>query len=471
MTENYQCFHKNNIKTLFDDEATKERIMDEIRNQLYKTNSSEWNLIIYFCGHGDYRTRSKKGYWIPHDAKYEKLNTYISFEEIQKLMSNSSIFHILLIADSCYAGGIFSYYRTEHFTQKCYTIKSRWALTSGRKELVCDGTNVNPSPFSEILVHILNLNAKTSKDLNVRRLCLDLTEDFERKFNEKEQMPEAMPLEINGYNHNGGQFVFIPKITSNIPLEIDGKPLNAEKNIAENEILSESKPEEGMPMFDSSTDTQSIIQKPNLDSQNPDTNLGVLSKEEKDEGTEHRKKIRAIIVFMSLFLLIIIMTAFSILMQKRTEPTLPNSTVPTGAATASVIITTDLSQPLIDYKTSTSPVKVDDEHMKALRDDFKTQKTRINTQPQSDTSKNTNIVFAGSFQNKENALNILSQLKKIGYLNSEIVMKQDLPYLTVVTGFNIHQSKAKQEVKSLQKKGIEAYKSEREMDKIYRKKK
>jgi hypothetical protein len=78
------------------------------------------------------------------------------------------------------------------------------------------------------------------------------------------------------------------------------------------------------------------------------------------------------------------------------------------------------------------------------------------------------IVFAGSFVNRDNAEKVLTRLKTMGYSKAEIVMKEKLPYNIVVTRIDNHDIKAKSEVKLLQKRGIEVYAAEKNMDEIYR---
>jgi hypothetical protein len=78
------------------------------------------------------------------------------------------------------------------------------------------------------------------------------------------------------------------------------------------------------------------------------------------------------------------------------------------------------------------------------------------------------IVFAGSFVNRDNAEKVLTRLKTMGYSKAEIVMKEKLPYNVVVTRIDNHDIKAKSEVKSLQKRGIEVYAAEKNLEEIYR---
>jgi hypothetical protein len=78
------------------------------------------------------------------------------------------------------------------------------------------------------------------------------------------------------------------------------------------------------------------------------------------------------------------------------------------------------------------------------------------------------IVFAGSFVNRDNAEKVLTRLKTMGYNKAEIVMKEKLPYNVVVTRIDNQDIRAKSEVKSLQKRGIEVYAAEKNMEEIYR---
>ena len=81
------------------------------------------------------------------------------------------------------------------------------------------------------------------------------------------------------------------------------------------------------------------------------------------------------------------------------------------------------------------------------------------------------LVFAGSFVNQENADRLVTHLKTMGYDKAEIVMKENLPYKVVVTGFYNHEKSAKKEVNALEKRGIDGYSTSINLDEIYRKKK
>ena len=81
------------------------------------------------------------------------------------------------------------------------------------------------------------------------------------------------------------------------------------------------------------------------------------------------------------------------------------------------------------------------------------------------------LVFAGSFVNPDNAERLVTHLRTIGYEKAEIVMKENLPYKVVITGFSKQQNTAKNEVKALEKRGIDGYSTTDNLDEIYRNKK
>lgn len=107
---------------------------------------------------------------------------------------------------------------------------------------------------------------------------------------------------------------------------------------------------------------------------------------------------------------------------------------------------------------------------KARRQTFRTNKNIKKTYLNDYDSLSNNLVFAGSFEEKDNAERQLNRLKTIGYDKAEIVMKEKLPYKVVVTGSYSYKSSAKAEVRALQKRGIEGYAQNKNLNEIYRNK-
>lgn len=96
------------IVTIFDEKATRKRILTELFNILPNNSDTNDRVLFYFAGHGqtkDLAGGGKKGYIIPVDAdtvNYE--NTAISMEQIRSLSSRIPAKHILYVMDSCYSG-------------------------------------------------------------------------------------------------------------------------------------------------------------------------------------------------------------------------------------------------------------------------------------------------------------------------------------------------------------------------------
>ncbi len=102
------------------------------------------------------------------------------------------------------------------------------------------------------------------------------------------------------------------------------------------------------------------------------------------------------------------------------------------------------------------------------RANFKKKRPVLNALLNGADTLTNKLVFAGSFINKDNAERVLTRLKTIGYDKAEIIMKENLPYKVVVTGFNNHDNSAKAEVRALEKRGIDVYAATKNLAEIYR---
>jgi hypothetical protein len=107
---------------------------------------------------------------------------------------------------------------------------------------------------------------------------------------------------------------------------------------------------------------------------------------------------------------------------------------------------------------------------KGRRQSFRSNKNSKKAYLNDYDSLSNNLVFAGSFEEKDNAERQLNRLKTIGYDKAEIVMKEKLPYKVVVTGFYNYKSSARAEVRALQKRGIDGYAQNKNLNEIYRNK-
>jgi|GEM_PF-2181440 len=188
-------------------EATHENIIYQLRHFAEKMESKD-NLIIYFSGHGIYDEVFNEGYWIPADGELENNATYIENGTIRTALNAIDSHHTVLISDSCFSGSLFSMNSQKAVgIPRVYKHASRWGLTAGRRnQTVSDGQIGDNSPFARELIRQL----KAKQEIWIGDLCKDIIEEIEK---EEDQTPMGEPLSnING--HDGGQFVFLPRLAT-----------------------------------------------------------------------------------------------------------------------------------------------------------------------------------------------------------------------------------------------------------------
>lgn len=150
LTSQYQ-FEQENVITLFNHQATRENIL-ELFEQLQEKVGENDNLLIYYAGHGFYDNGAGLGYWVPVDARLNKVPDFIRNSTVHDYLRTVNSHHTLLIADACYAGSLFSTSRGILNDSN----RSRWAFTSGDIEKVWDGQPGENSPFARYLIRYLN---------------------------------------------------------------------------------------------------------------------------------------------------------------------------------------------------------------------------------------------------------------------------------------------------------------------------
>lgn len=121
-------------------------------------------LIVFYSGHGWYKTRAKLGYLVPTEAEDDPNSDFIPINFITDIFRAVKAHHVLLVVDCCF-GGSFGLERnvsvamTEKKISILDTKKSRMVLSSGGVELVSDGlVDENNSPFTKPLIEILKEN-------------------------------------------------------------------------------------------------------------------------------------------------------------------------------------------------------------------------------------------------------------------------------------------------------------------------
>jgi hypothetical protein len=148
-------FDYNNIVTLYDRSKLDVQVTLE---ELQKRVRPEDNLLIFYAGHGRMDMEADIGYWLLSDATQSRY-TWLSNSTITDFIKVCKARHILLIADACYAGSIYSSRgmmdNASMAIKDLIKSKSRKAITSGGTTEVTD-----ESKFAEILVEQLKANTE-----------------------------------------------------------------------------------------------------------------------------------------------------------------------------------------------------------------------------------------------------------------------------------------------------------------------
>ena len=204
LVEHYY-FDPENIRLLCDENATKDNIIDELDSLSSKVKADD-RLLIYYSGHGF--LNGERGFWIPVNAKRDRVSSYIANAEVRDIIQSIKARHILLISDSCFSGSLLVRDATRDIRGAFTNWErnpSRWVFISG-KGVVSDGKKGENSPFAKgILKHLRQNEAEA---LNIVSLADLVTKEISFDY---EQEAEISPLFQSG--HQGGQFVFLKRQT------------------------------------------------------------------------------------------------------------------------------------------------------------------------------------------------------------------------------------------------------------------
>ena len=200
------------VTLLLDRQATRQAIMDKMRDLAANTSPDE-SVLIYYAGHGDVDRVLNDGWWVPADATGGNPVTYLDNYYVQRVMRGMKARHVLLVSDSCYSGTLFGESRSlptvidDRYYLNLYNEKSRWGMTSGNKTPVSDSGSEGHSIFAYQLIKALTKNEKpyiTTQEIYSRIAPIIA--------NNSEQQPLCSPVRDTG--DQGGGFVFVASRTS-----------------------------------------------------------------------------------------------------------------------------------------------------------------------------------------------------------------------------------------------------------------
>jgi len=154
------------IITLYNKEATRNRILDLLTEELANELGEQDALFIFWAGHGNQESsrEGELGYLIPYDGDLKKIRTNITMSEIRNTISKKiPAKHIFYVMDACYSG-LLTETRSVNtaprrdlaYLQDITKERVRQVLTAGSKDQeVLDGGANGHSIFTSRLIELL----------------------------------------------------------------------------------------------------------------------------------------------------------------------------------------------------------------------------------------------------------------------------------------------------------------------------
>ncbi len=199
-------FREINIVELYNEQATRQTIIDSLTSFARKLGPSD-NLFVYYAGHGEYDETLRMGYWIPTEAGYE-VSSYLENAVLQNYIAAIPVQHIFVVVDACYSGTLFAERGRgippthERYFQEVNKRKSRQVLTSGGREPVTDVGFDNHSIFAYYFLKALREN--TQKYVTANSIFEEIKIPVA---NNSDQTPICKHLKNTG--DEGGEFIFV----------------------------------------------------------------------------------------------------------------------------------------------------------------------------------------------------------------------------------------------------------------------
>ncbi len=172
------------------------------------------NLLVYFAGHGIIDDQDGSGYWLGVDADTANPDTWIGNEQISEFLGAMKAKHVLVVADSCYAGTLsgnairpMPLEIEDQDLLFISRVKARTVLTSGGLQPVLDDGGSGHSIFGEAFLNALRSNEDLMEGY---RLFDAVRQDVvpRSRLSRVAQDPEYSALQHAG--HEGSEFFFIP---------------------------------------------------------------------------------------------------------------------------------------------------------------------------------------------------------------------------------------------------------------------
>ena len=187
-------------------------------NELRTTLKENDNLLIYYAGHGKLDNANNRSYWLPVEAETDNSANWISSSSITDMLNAMAAKHVIVVADSCYAGSMTqtSVARVEEelpveirkeWMQAMADTRARVMLTSGGVQPVLDGGGGKNSVFAKAFIKALTSNNQILEGFNLYSQILDNVPGQAAQLGES-QIPQYAPIHLAG--HEAGEFFFRP---------------------------------------------------------------------------------------------------------------------------------------------------------------------------------------------------------------------------------------------------------------------
>ena len=206
LTRRYVFDH---VDKLYNPDATLANIDAAIERMATESGKND-SVLIYYAGHGHVDGVTKKGSWIPIDGT-KRRTSHLKHTDIKDIIASANARHVLLISDSCFAGGFLSRGDDdrpstidENYHRNVFEKQSRQVMTSGGDEPVADGERGGRSPFAYWLVR------KLAEHQGPYLTPIELHARILTGVSRDSQQTPAMSY-LRGAHDEGGEFVFFLK--------------------------------------------------------------------------------------------------------------------------------------------------------------------------------------------------------------------------------------------------------------------
>ncbi len=197
--------------------ANRYQILSALNTLRAELNDQD-NLLIYYAGHGKVDDLNRRSYWLPVDAEENNNANWISSSAITDFLNAMAAKHVMVVADSCYAGNMTqsSVARVEmelpdnvreQWIQTMASTRARLMLTSGSVQPVLDGGGGEHSVFAKAFIQALQANDRILEGFNLYYRILSSVPAQSAMLNQP-QVPQYAPIHLAG--HEAGEFFFRP---------------------------------------------------------------------------------------------------------------------------------------------------------------------------------------------------------------------------------------------------------------------